>query len=272
MMLLFPHPVQPMNILQANRTPSRGPFGLSGGGLTMLSGLILLLAGVFWATGWAAGGLNLEPLQQWLDSMGRWAPMLFVLISIAMMSTVAPKTAISVLAGILFGTALGSLLMLMIAVSAAGLNYAIGRYCLRGTALVMLGCDDNTSRPENNWRRVVMEMAAEAGFGLHLLIRLSPVPTMVISYTMGALHGRLAPYLSAAAVAILPQVLWVHSGSAAMEIHSSGSSTLRWMNVGLSVLVALLISILVPQQARRRMQSTDLPPEALPTDNQACRP
>ena len=113
---------------------------------------------------------------------------------------------------------------------------------------------------EQTWTHAVVDLAAEAGFGLHLLIRLSPVPTMVISYCMGAVGARWLPYLSAAAAAIIPQILWVHSGATATMIHNPDATTLRWISGGLSMMVAIAVSMMIPRQAMRRLQSqTPLP-------------
>jgi uncharacterized membrane protein YdjX (TVP38/TMEM64 family) len=221
-------------------------------------------------------------LEAWLHSAGPWAPIAFVSISIVLMSTVIPKTAVSVTAGALFGTMLGSSLMVVIAVASAALNYSVGYWWLRDSIRRRLGltsrerCSGMQTAPsgvqtglsggqtgsadEHTWTHAVVDLAAEAGFGLHLLIRLSPVPTMVISYGMGAVGARWLPYLAAAAAAIIPQILWVHSGATASMIHNPDATTLRWLSGGLSLVVAIAVSIMIPRQAMRRLQSqTPLP-------------
>jgi uncharacterized membrane protein YdjX (TVP38/TMEM64 family) len=172
------------------------------------------------------------------------------------MSLLIPKTAISVTAGALFGTTLGSSLMVVIGVAAAALNYAIGQRWLGD--LIRRRLRQPSGHPcaeESTWTRVVVDLAAEAGFGLHLLIRLSPVPTMMISYAMGAVGARWLPYLAAAAVAIIPQILWVHGGATAITIQDPEASALRWLSGGLSILMAIAVAVIVPREAMRRLQS-----------------
>ncbi len=228
-------------------------------------------------------GFDIAQLREWLGSLGTGAPIIFVLISILLMSTFVPKTAVSVTAGALFGTALGTGLMVIIAVTAAAMNYAIGRWWLHDSIRQSLSearevlpeepgalpnepadsLEDHDAYREahpptssrKKWAWVIAGMAADAGFSLHLLIRLSPVPTMLISYSMGALNCRIRPYLWASAVAIIPQSAWVHAGSVATTLHDPDASALRFISVALSVLVAILVSVIVPREAFKRLQS-----------------
>lgn len=239
-------------------------------------------------------GFDIAQLREWLGSLGTGAPIIFVLISIVLMSTFVPKTAVSVTAGALFGAAIGTGLMVIIAVAAAAMNYAIGRWWLHDSIRQSLleargalpnepgdspkeplpkepGLKDPEVTPEDpdayreaqdaptssrkKWARVIAGMAADAGFSLHLLIRLSPVPTMLISYSMGALNCRIRPYLWASAVAIIPQSAWVHAGSVATTLHGPDASALRFISVAISVLVAILVSVIVPREAFKRLQS-----------------
>lgn len=171
------------------------------------------------------------------------------------MSAVMPKTAVSITAGALFGTTLGSGLMVVIAVIAAWLNYVIGRWWLSGSVERRLQDDTSTAGDDRRkWMLALAEVAGGAGFGLHLLIRLSPVPTMVISYCMGAVGARRLPYLLAAAAAIVPQILWVHGGATATAIHGPDTSALRWISGGLSIAVAVFVTIILPREAMKRLE------------------
>ncbi len=198
-------------------------------------------------------GVDIGDTKDWLRQLGPWAPIMFVAVAVPLMSILVPKTAVSVTAGALFGTALGSALMVVIAVTAAGTNYAIGRWWLRESIDRMLADRSQRSDEEETLKQAIAETAADAGFALHLMIRLSPVPTMIISYSIGAVGGRLRPYLAAAAVAVIPQMLWVHSGTAASLGHDQNPSTLRWISIGLSVMMAIAISVIVPRKAMQRL-------------------
>ena len=199
-----------------------------------------------------AAGWDVNRLQVWLEKAGIWAPAMFVLTGIPLMSTLLPKTALSLVAGALFGTLVGSGLMLMIAVAAAILNYAIGRWWLHDSILRRL---EVQSRADNrSWPRAVHRLAADSGLGFHLLIRLSPIPTMLISYAMGAVGARRVPYLSAAALAVIPQMLWIHGGTLIRAAGENTNSDLHWISGGLALLAAIAISVIVPRGAMRRIR------------------
>jgi hypothetical protein len=101
---------------------------------------------------------------------------------------------------------------------------------------------------------------------------------MVVSYGMGVLDARRVPYLAAAAVAVLPQMLWIHSGAAIASVGQAGFSWVTWFNALLSVGVAVAATIIVPREAMRRLEQSrdsfdgelavDLPPIESPSSNQ----
>jgi uncharacterized membrane protein YdjX (TVP38/TMEM64 family) len=198
-------------------------------------------------------GINTSDCRLWLDRAGAWAPLVFILLGISLMSALVPKTAVSVTAGALFGTLLGSCLMLIIAVVAAALNYAIGRWWLHQSInrKLLLASE----RDHVPWVLAVRDVARTAGFRFHFLIRLAPIPTTLISYAMGASGSRIRPFLLAAAVAVIPQSLWVHGGTAAMLIDDPSPNGLGWTSVIVSVLAAIAISIIVPRMAMTRIES-----------------
>lgn len=202
-------------------------------------------------------GFDVEAVEVWLkstgpDRVGLGAPVLFVMAGVVLMSVLVPKTIVSITAGALFGTLPGTALMLVIAVSAAIVNYSIGRWWLYDSI-------ERRIRGGNDDRRttllgIIRSMAADGGFGFHFLVRLAPVPTMLISYSMGACGSRLRPFLMAAAVAVIPQALWVHSGTAASLIDAPSPSGLRWMGVAFSLAGAVAISVLLPRIAMKRLE------------------
>ncbi len=175
--------------------------------------------------------------------------LVFTLISILMISTVTPKTAISVSAGAMYGTLWGTLLILVIATTAAWINYWVGRRLL---------CKRTSEDPVNDhdsWHTALREMAADANIGVHLLVRLSPIPTMVIGYSMGAFQAKPKPYLAAAMLAVFPQAVWVHSGSSAILLGTPYESNLAWLSTLVSIGVAATMSILGPREAMKRIRN-----------------
>jgi uncharacterized membrane protein YdjX (TVP38/TMEM64 family) len=209
---------------------------------------------------------DMAGLRTWLDSSGPLAPILFISIGILLMSAFVPKTVMSIMAGALFGTGLGSGLMLVVAVVAALVNYHIGRWWMKRPDPQM--SDQQTADPagpesqslskQDLVVQSISRMAAEAGFGAHLLVRLLPVPTTVISYGMGAAQARLRPYLIAAAVAVIPQTLWVHSGTAATLVGETSTTTAQWVSIAMAIVGGLLIAVIIPQRVLRQIRQNQL--------------
>jgi uncharacterized membrane protein YdjX (TVP38/TMEM64 family) len=197
-------------------------------------------------------GLDVRDLQVWLGQAGPWAPIAFVVAGVISMTVLVPKTVVSITAGALFGTSVGSLAMLVIAVSAAALNYSIARWWLFDSISRKLS--ETQQRGGAAWMRAVRDLAADAGFRFHLLVRLAPIPTTLISYIMGASGSKMRPFLCAAAVAVIPQMLWVQGGTVATMINDPSVSLLRWVSVIVSVLAAIAIAVIVPHQAMKRVR------------------
>jgi uncharacterized membrane protein YdjX (TVP38/TMEM64 family) len=210
---------------------------------------LLLLIGITLAL----CGYEFDDLQSWLKSKGHWAPLAFVLLGIVSMTMLVPKTLVSITAGALFGTMNGGLLMLFIAVLAAAVNYGIGRWWLFES--INRRFDHPSRKSDQSWTRVVRDMAADAGFGFHFLARLLPVPATMISYLMGASGSRLSPFLWAAAFGVIPQLLWVHGGTAFTMIDDPSTTGLRWMGVAVSVLAGIAIAVIVPREAMQRIEA-----------------
>lgn len=199
-----------------------------------------------------ANGFDSTSLQEMVADLGRAAPVVFVVMAVVLMSVMVPKTVMSVAAGAMFGTVMGSGLMLLIAVLAATINFFIGRWWLADTIDRRIQTESQTGEI----LQLARSMAGEAGFGFHFLLRLTPVPTMVISYLMGACGGRYLPFIAAAAAGVIPQTLWVHSGSAVAMVGDAQSDQLRWFSIALSIIGALAVSFIVPRRAVQRLKQT----------------
>lgn len=206
-------------------------------------------------------GFRFDDLSLWLESTGHWAPLLFIVTGTLSMTMMMPKTMVSLAAGALFGTQDGCPIMLVTAVTAAALNYTIGKYWIGAGGYFYSNpphldpqqdAPDASSEPPISWPRAAGQLAHDAGFGIHLLVRLAPIPTTVISYSMGAAGARFAPYVTAAAVAVLPQWLYVHAAAMAADVEQS--LHYRWISFVLSLSVATLVSLALPPIAIRRLK------------------
>ncbi len=193
--------------------------------------------------------IDIASYQARLHATQEWAPLVFVVIATFLMSVCVPKTAISFSAGAIFGLPLGLLLVMIVATIAAATNYAIGYF--------LIGKKRWRSRPRaDSWMSAVVIATANAGWTWHALVRLSPIPTMLISYSMGAIGARFSPYMLAAFLATFPQLLWVHSGMQASLVATDQPSSPTYLGLVVSLLVAVIATTLISQEAKRQLQLT----------------
>ena len=219
---------------------------------------ILLIAA---AIGVGLSGVKADSFALWLESMGLQkdgfgARVVFFFLGLILVSIVLPKTVVSLAAGAIFGTWSGGILIALISVAAAALNYAIGRWWLKNSLdrrLAGLIQPADESQPRRRWPIALHEMASEAGYGFHLLFRFASIPSMMLNYFMGAVGARIAPFMTAVVIGILPQLLWVHGASIAAT--SSGNVS-QWQTVSsiVSIIAAVVVAIIVPHQVMRRIE------------------
>lgn len=206
----------------------------------------LLAAGLV-AAALMAGGLWARPTSEQIQTLceqtGGYAPFLFVAAGVTLIAAFVPKTAVSISAGALFGTGFGSLLMVFVATIAAAFSYSLARWLVRDRLAAW-----SAERPQLD---AVRRVAGEGGFRLQLMLRLAPVPTMLISYACGAAGARLVPFLAAAAVAVLSQIPWVHSGSLAGSAMAAGSA--GWASLAITVAASVALAVYLKRYAQREL-------------------
>jgi len=185
-----------------------------------------------------------------VEVAGMAAPIWFIVLGTFLLCLFVPKTFVSLAAGGLFGFLTGSFVLILTALVSAWVNYHLGRWSLR----------QRESQRVPLLVREIGKTAGDAGLGFHLMARLMPVPTTVISYAMGAARARWLPYLGGALLGALPQLLWVYCGTAAREVQQLSErqelSAVRIAAYGISLTAAVLMSIVVPGQVLRRWRAT----------------
>ena len=231
---------------QTNRSGARRPIRWA---VALL--LVVVAIGIF------ASGVRPESFALWIDSLGLersgfGARITFFFIALILVSAVLPKTVVSLSAGALFGTYTGGVLITLISVVAAILNYAIGRWWFRDSIASRM--DETQKGHSPAWMTAIHGMSAEAGYGAHLLLRFASIPSMLLNYFMGAVGARIAPFMTAAVIGILPQLLWVHSGAIA-SVANDQISTSRWASTLLSLVAAIIVTVLLPREILKRIRA-----------------
>lgn len=198
--------------------------------LWRLVGLLLIIATVaLLAT--LTGVSDLERLRD-LTGAGPVAPVVFVLIYATYTLAPLPRTALSILTGVLFGlwgVALAYVGSLLGAAMAFGLARVLGRQAVVGLT------GSAGARAD--------EILERRGFAAVLVSRVVPViPFMVVNYTAGVTDIRPRAYWLATVIGIVPgTVFYVTVGAYAMEVESASTGlTLALLTVAGGTVVAYL--------------------------------
>ncbi len=134
-------------------------------------------------------------LRDWARSLGPWFPLAFLAAHSLVTVLPFPRTAFTIAAGLLFGSALGIVLAVVASAISALLAVLLVRAC--GWQLGHLVSHSSIDNVDAHLRR--------RGWLAVLSLRLIPaVPFSVINYAAGATAVRLLPYTVATVVGLLP--------------------------------------------------------------------
>jgi uncharacterized membrane protein YdjX (TVP38/TMEM64 family) len=191
-------------------------------------------------------GELLEQALAWIDGLGIWGPILFVLIYVVAAALLIPGSALTLGAGALFGVVRGSLIVSLASTLAAMVAFLIGRYLAR---------DAISRKLEGNHRFAAVDQAvARQGWKIVLLTRLSPVfPYTLLNYAFGLTRVRLSHYVLASWIGMMPgTVMYVYIGSIA-NAASEGKSIGQWILYGVGLLATVAVTVYVTRIAKQAL-------------------
>ena len=210
----------------------------------------LVLVGVVVAVIVLAGfldvGARFEALREWIDSLGSWGPAAFVLIYVLAVVFAFPASALTVVAGALFGTFWGVVLVSIGSTAGAGLSFLIARYFAREATARWLSRSERFTKLD--------ALAGEHGAVIVALTRLVPIfPFNLLNYGFGLTRVPFTTYLFWSWLCMLPgTLLYVLGGDAVTRGLAEGR--VPWGLVLALAAVALSL-LLVVRLARRRLQN-----------------
>lgn len=233
------------------------------GGMTlrwkMLTGAGFLVAAVL--LGREFGHL-MPVLRAWAASQGALGWVLFVVAVMVFTSVFVPDTVFAVTAGMLYGVAGGTALVTVAVFLTASMNFLVARRWLSGTVRRWL---------DRQPRMAAIERAIHReGFRFQLLLRLTPLSPVALSYALGTTPTRFGTFI-AACVGLIPGLfVEVYLGHVAQSVaqvahapsHHSPAHTV--FTVG-SLAACLAVFAYITRIARRALagQESDLSEAAL---------
>ncbi len=140
-------------------------------------------------------GDEIPKIEAFVSKTGVWGALAFVLIVAVCTSAMVPDTLFAVAAGALFGLVWGTLIMLAGALTACCVCFFLSRRMLSNYVARLLA-----TRPRI---ATVAAAAAQQGLKFQILLRLTPLSPVAVSYALGTTKTRFGTFILAC-VGIIP--------------------------------------------------------------------
>ena len=197
-------------------------------------------------------GPQLQAFAAWIDGLGPWAPVGFIVGYVVATVALAPGSILTLAAGAVFGLVEGVAYVFIGAMAGAAAAFLIARHVARHAVERRIA---RYPRPV-----AVNRAVARDGRKVVLLLRLTPVvPFNLLNYALGLSRVSLRDYL-VASVGILPgTVVYVYYGTLVRSVAdlSAGTPTTRgWPYYALLVLgliATVAVAALLAKVARRAL-------------------
>jgi len=201
----------------------------------LLVAVALLIAAGAGVTVWGFSlGITAEKLAAWIDWLGIWAPVGFVLLYTVATVAVVPGGIFDLVGGAVFGPVFGSVLNLLGGTLGASLAFLVARYLARDWAQAKAG-----PRLQS-----VMRSVDEEGWRFVAFIRLVPViPYNIANYLLGITRIPFPQYVLATLVFMLPStVAYTWLGHASRQALAGETDNIKYglLALGLVALVVVL--------------------------------
>jgi len=196
----------------------------------------------------------------WVQSLGSfWGPIIFSIVYIIVTVLFLPAVILSLAAGFIYGTFLGTVIVQFGATIGACLSFVLGKMLFRDCVLRMMESYPMFSAIDkaislNTWKIVT-------------LLRLSPVtPFNVLNYGLSLTRIRFWDYTWSSTIGMLPQsILFVYMGTAAKNISHLLNSTERnpndellfYFGICFTVISVVVITVISTKAIKQELQNVE---------------
>lgn len=217
--------------------------------------VILALAAFFLWIAWTERTKirdTIVAILDWVDGLGPWGPVLFMVIVALSMLALLPGMLFSMGAGFLFGPVLGTLYIVIGSTAGAIVAFLTGRYVFRDRVAILLKRQEKIQR--------LMDVVSAEGWRIVMLTRMVPMfPFKLSNYVFGLTTISLRPFVLGTAIGIVPLTATnVYAGSLVGSLATLGSddapqSPLQWIVYGIGFLIALGFVFYMTTLARKAL-------------------
>ncbi len=191
-------------------------------------------------------------LQVWIQGLGFWGPAIFALVYAVAATIFLPASALTLVAGAIFGLAIGTLTVWVGATLTVAFSFLIARYFARSRVEQMAN---------NNPKFGAIDRAlGEKGWKIVALMRLSPAfPFNVQNYLYGVSSIRFWPCLVASSIFMLPGTfMYVYfgyiGGQAASTASGGGADTATLVLQGVGLVATVIVTLYITKVASKAIK------------------
>lgn len=198
--------------------------------------LFIFLASVFFLLRYLGGVEKFQQACKNLECLGKWAPFGFIGLYVAAVTLAVPGSALTAMAGVLFGSFYGVIYVSIASTAGAALTFLISRYLARDYVY------DRLSKKESF--RKLDSMTEKYGAVLVAVVRLIPVfPFSLVNYGFGLTRVHFGVYVFFSWLCMIPgTILYVAGGDAVKRAVAEGR--IPWKLLIVIVLVGLFLYFL----------------------------
>ena len=185
-------------------------------------------------------------VREWINGLGLWGPLVFILIYILAVILALPGSAITIAGATLFGSVWGVVLVSIASTIGASIGFLISRYLARDFILRKFAQNEKFLKLDR--------MAEEHGAIVVAITRLLPIfPFNVLNYGFGLTGVTLRTYVFWSWLCMLPgTILYVVGTDTILSGISEGK--IPWLLVSVLLLAAIILAFLV-SWARKKLSS-----------------
>lgn len=203
-------------------------------------------------------GQYVKQFEKWVQSIGYWGPIIFIVAFLILTGAQVPETVLAVAAGASFGLADGIILVILINIVGAIIWFWVARLLLAGLVNRFMGKHPKLAAIE--------QATADEGFKLMVLLRLGPFSYGFLNLALGASKVRFWPYTLALVGVIPGNIATVYFGSLACHVAKKtvkqGSvdnlSSAHFYMMGFGFLITLIVVVVIAHVARHTLKKYEL--------------
>jgi uncharacterized membrane protein YdjX (TVP38/TMEM64 family) len=199
-------------------------------------------------------GATVPRFAEWVDGLGVWGPVVFILGYVAAVVAFAPGALLTLAAGAIFGLVEGVAYVFIAALLGSGAAFLVARYLARATI---------ERRLQSNPRFAAIDRAVgNEGRKIVFLLRLSPAfPFNLLNYALGLTNVRFVDYMIGGFGMLPGTFLYVYYGRVIGSVaaiaggESAGGGTAQNVLLVVGLVATIAVTTIVTRIARRALKS-----------------